>query len=324
MTAHVLVSEINKAPPTIDEGCKPFVIDGYPVNEGLYRFCNALRKTPAFRELKFGTRNMPLGYSAEQELWAYFPTQLYCLGAVRYADHNISDGSCVKYSYCVDSRVVENNKYRWGSKARYWALSTNLSRAVQNARKFFRPYSVVEIAGISCMNAASVMSSHSTQQNLQVTRALSDISKDIDEGTGRSKVFAELRHLLETGHKFTVDGVADLIQAAVDKAAVLKETSSHAYECTLLVANPVPRDGSPRTVRVVRGGPIHLDTNVRGKLQNMFCNEQHVAAHLKTVPIETLSEDILSRISMLAMVDDHEFVEGVGYKVNNDIMYLLH
>ena len=324
MTAHILVSSIKKPPTTIEESVSSFIVDGFPVNEGLYNFCNELRKTHVFKDLKFGLRDGSSGFVAENELWAYFPNQLYCLGAVRYADHNISQNSSIKYSYCVDSRVIENDKYRWGSKARYWALSTNLSRAVQNARKFFRPYSVVEIAEVSCSTAAHIMRSHSMQQRMEVTRALIDITADIDKGVDKSKVFLELRHLLETGYKFTVDGVADIVQKAVDTANTRKETSSHAYECTLLMANPVPSDGSPRTVRVVRGGPIHLNESMTQKLQSMFCNRGHVEAHLKTVGIETLSEEMLSRISMLSMVGDGEFIEGVGYKVNNDIMYLLH
>jgi hypothetical protein len=319
---HVLVSKLQgkvELNERLSEETK--FLDDVPVNDYLYQFGSNLRKHRAFRNIRFGTEEHQ--YHARNNVYVYMPGQVYTIGNIGYADYNISEGSTIRYSYRVTSPHVKNYKYRAGSSARTWALSTNLDRAIRNAKTYLRPYSVADIAGITCDGMAQAMGSAKSEYSTTVWRAFHDIEEDLERRES-SVLFSELRHLLETGHEFINDGVEKLIKTAADALDIRSTVATTQTNIALVFAVPSAIHNAPPEVTVIRGGKLSLDDNIRHNVYTIFNNEGHVRGNTEKYPLNELPEELHGKVSVLNMVDNGKFVEGVGYRINEQVMYVLY
>ena len=318
MATHILVKDLPEVPErTMREDM--FIVDGWEVTQNLFSFCMLLRRQRAFRNAKFAPERTSWGECAE--LCMYFPNQLYILGKVSYADYNIGMQTDIKMSYCVDSRKVRNMKYKKEAHQRR-ALSVNLDRAVNNAKKYLIPYTTADIAAASNESASSQMARVERTNRWSKEGAEEALAEDIK--SSKSKVMNELRHLYENGHEFVTEGLRSMVADALDKTQISQESRTATYQCTLLHTIAPQYEGAPPQVCLVRGGVVQLNGNVIGNMTNIFNNAGYVSSATQVLPVAEVPEDIAGKAMLLSMVEDRSFVEGVGYRLTADIMYLLH
>ena len=326
MTQNILVSRLTEE-PNYSEYDKEVnavypMVDGYYVNHELGAFCVALRKKPAFRNVKFGQLD-PRNTSVRNDIWVYRPDDVYALGRIGYADYNISEGSRVRYSYLVDSRKISNYKYRVGSNARYWALSTKVDRAVTNAAKYLSPYSFVESCRLTAYDASMKMMSAVSELDNSTRTALNGLSEDIGLGVYKSKVFAELRVLADSDYEFVTDGLAELVGKVLEHVGETKEMQGVTYNTWMLRFQSNPYAPDDPKVTMVKGEPLVMTTSGTASFDSAFGQDAYVTMHKSETTLNELSEMMTGKVALLNMMDNNTFVEGVGVRINEQVMYIL-
>ena len=308
---HVFTSDIVEQNKPTDEDY--YYVDNVPVRAELYDFIQRIKKNYAFRDVRVGRKNRC--FSPVNEVYLYYPDQLYVLGEIGYGDYNISENSRIKYSFKVSARGIVNNKYRPTSHYAFWMLSVNPERAVANVKKHLRPYTVPEIAALNALKLAEQADAVRHDYSWNRTKAF---MADIDNRE-TSKIWQELLNLYQSGHKFVTDGVRDLVEDVISKSNTLAEVGTTTVNMSLVYAVP-SADGTPK-VTVVRGGSMQLNARVGHNILKQFTELPDSSVVHCTM--DTLPEDVAGKVAVLSMLDNDTFQEGVGYRVTEGVMYVF-
>lgn len=137
--------------------------------------------------------------------WVYMPDDHVAMGAIGYG--TFTNNSRGAYTYTVRARTVVNGKYNYHSKQHRMAMSTNLSVAVRNAKKYLRRYSPNELLDQTRRFPRDKI--HEVKNNLRSEVAKQEVLLFGGNLPSRdsSPMLTELRHLLNSGHAFLTDTV---------------------------------------------------------------------------------------------------------------------
>jgi len=317
--AHVAVSEVVTQQPA---GDNRLYLDGVPVKPEVYDFGNKLRTVPAFRGCKFGIlRSVPLNSDYTfSEVYTYFPNQLYVMGTIGYRDCSVGDKT--RTAFFVTARGVDNNKYRWSRKERYMVLTQDVNKAVVNAKKYLRPYTPADIAGVTAEVFTSSVQSASYEYRRKSVSAHNDLRGAVDDAAG--VITQELLHLYYSGHTFRTPEAYGLVKSLVEATDELKEVSGKLFHISLVFVHKSPIEGVEPSVVVV-GGPPEGVSIVSGSsvISRAFNDKRRVSEATSTYAMSELPEALAGKVSVLNMVENETFVEGVGFKYNESIFYVM-
>lgn len=322
MYQHMLVSKLTgEVWEHYDWGSNETALSGIPVNQTLYEFGMALRKERAFKDVQFGVENTI--NQLRTSVYVYIPGHVYALGMIGYGNYNVGENSDVRYSYLVTSQHIDNNKYKPGTTPRAWSLSTNIGRAVINAKKFLRPYSVTDIALYSSDMATTSFSRAKNDYDLRVFRAFTTMGADIEKQQ-HSLIFAEMKRLIENGYEFQNSSARDMVQEAITAVADRGVSQTAMSNVALVFSTPHVVPSMPHNINVVLGGQVALNSQIRSNLHTIFGNKAYVENNATMYQPHEVPEDIAAKLSVLSMVDNDTFIEGVGYRVDERIAYVLY
>jgi hypothetical protein len=294
-------------------------LDGIPVCTALYDFGMALRGERAFRGVKFGIEH-DTGM-IRSNVHVYIPGHVYALGIVGYGNYVCGDSE--RWSYLVSSQHVDNNKYKPLTPARAWSLSTNIDRAIVNARKFLRPYSVTDIALYTSDLATTSFSRVKNDYDMKVFRAFSELSEDMGKQQS-SIIFAEMKRMMANGYEFENSKVKDMIQTAITAVSERGASQTALSNVALVFSTPHVVPDMPPNINVVLGGQVALNSQIRSNLHTIFGNSMYVQNNATMYQPSEVPEDIAAKLTVLSMVENDTFIEGVGYKVDERIVYVLY
>lgn len=267
---------------------------GVVMHHCLRDLCIQLRK--AFRGIKFYVGRDCRGQwhnntHIVNELWACFDGDLYAPFRIGYKVYGREDEN----TFSIKARTVKNERYSTNSEGYCMVRTTDLSKAVRNAKKYMRPYSSLEVAGMS----ADAYVSHARSQVREAYHAYNDVKHRMFKDM--SKLVAELRALLNNGHEFqdpTFGADAAEFVVAYDAKDVVDTVQVNAHFVTV------------STLCGEQKFEVLTVPYVDRQVPNIRSSEKH------EYDASTLPEDIAHKLAALSIVTDGTYVQGLGLRIS--------
>lgn len=278
---------------------EPILLEGVPVIKEVKVFAEALLNTYKNYKIGFSSKLQHVwerhgDYTKFCEVWVYVPGERYARGRIGFGEFRTSQSDCV---YMVYNQSIKNHKYRPDRLEYNTFMTTDFSKALKNAYKYLKPYSLAEVAMMerdAIYDGIRDMIGDKKRAVQEVVRS----SLDYD------KLMAELRTLVQAGYKFASQQFNDQLVSYFEQkdiAEALDRKSFKAYyvlvhgdDTEIIACDDIT---SYSEVSVKKGTPQRLKTS--------------------DVPV-----DIAGKVAVLSMVENGRYVEGVGAKVSADAYWV--
>jgi hypothetical protein len=233
------------------------------------------------------------------EVAVAYPNDKYCIGIIGYGDFQKSTKDNV---YMVSSRNIENNKYAVSSDEYHFLLSGDVTRAVKNARTHLRQYNAKDFMGMSADEAREYATKAREDAHSRESTAAEKLSlRDMHDELGR---------ILASGYVFQDTKLHSQITAWMDAKA------AYAIE----------------EARKVPAVFVYIKQQVadRQMVEYAFCNDlrstystsMSAISSLHTCSLTDLPEDFVGKLSVLSLLKDNDYVEGVGVRVSDNVYWV--
>ena len=236
----------------------------------------------------------------------------FVMGWIGYADYRTSPNKTgEKFSFGVYSPHHTNIKYASYNEQHYMSIKQNRDKAVAAAKGILRSYTVGEAATSANCNVARRVCETQLEQK-ELTDTCATILGILEPRSANSRVHDELTHLYNSGHVFLDPSLREDIGNYL--TAYSKSNKSKAATIPMMYVDEVTNRYGDKLYRtcVLRNARQYRPTP----------HTSDVADEQQRIQ-EELPDWIVSRVSVLALVDDGTYVEGVGYK-HTDKMYTIH
>lgn len=274
-------------------------IDGVPVIQQVYEFACALRK--AMPGVKFGhSSDNRISLGGASEVWVYYPGQEYALGYIGFGDYAINT---INNVYAVYSRKVSNPKIRTGKRQHHILQTSDMARAVKNARKVFIPYTMIEIAKQSCEMFGECLRS-------VVEEAESEVNGYINKCRNADVINRELRNLISLGVQFVTPEFQAAAAQFLTAEAEARSKKAHLQGAYFI-----------RTYERFDG--MYADVLTYDRKIKDAHRWTHVAPiETTTIKVDDIPEDVQMKIATLSMMDAETYVPLVGYRSSNSTFWV--
>ena len=255
-------------------------------------------------EISKAIRGVRFVYRYAYERWVYMPGEPYPMGYIGFGDYRVSTAGDDRFVVC--SRKIENVRYAEYSDPYHMKMSSKLEPAVRNAKRFLANYSPIEMAGVNTANVRSGINGALGDLSRKATEdAKNNGLPNVDVTGERGTLLNELRHLLNTGHEFVDARYSAQLHTMFES---MKEFAACNGQVNM------------NFVRVYqRLGDQSFDVVPVDEVNNWGCEvRQEVTRYTEDLP-----EDIAGRIAALSLMADKSYVEGVGYRVNESMFYVV-
>ena len=265
-------------------------------NSGLSLLMQKVRE--AFRGVEF------VVFSGGHKAWVYYPDEPYPMGYIGYGDFRtevVGDAM-----YMVASRTITNDKYASYQDQHYMKMTVNIATAVRNAKRFLRNFSPREMARANIQNAASKSSESEGNAGNEYRNAMRGLFDH--ESSQSNRMLTELRNLVDTGYEFIDPAFGSELAAMfglLDEYKSLKGKPIHCYFVR------VYEKFGKQTFDVCMVDDLH-----KGAWHANVSTEF-------TRYTDDLPEDIMGKVSMLAMVESDTYVDDVGYRADEGLFYVV-
>ena len=259
-------------------------------------------------------RKVPSLHTAPRDpvsMWVYRPQDTYVMGFVAYA--NYQNNPDAEMQYIVVSPNITNSKYKHGLRQNA-SSSTSRAKAVKNAAKYLRPLTTAQVIDQAQDGFSDKLYKVKAQARSEAYAATAGLNKAIFEvnpygDTVQSRLHHELKHIIQSGHTFLdkqLEAELHAAFAAVDTFEELKRgyRHNHIFVETYTVGGQMRFRGCD---------DVHSSRSAAG-LGNLGSEFNY--AH------EDLPEGIAGKLSVLFMVEEGQYVTGVGYRAAPNMFYL--
>ena len=302
-----VVAEFNELcnTPSLDPTALPESFHGIPVRPEVKAFAERIARE--FRGCTFGAdrfckQSWHQSRPVYNELWLMMPGQAYALGRVGYADYSNKDRGT--YTYSVYSRTINNEKYKNSSDNFYRAMSSDMERAVKNAKKHIRMYSPTEFAQMTAREFTSSVEDSTNEVESAWQRARREV-------TGSNDLYKEIKHLVECGHKFLSEEFNTMVASWLETAkawSVEKHRKIPAYFVHVAVLR------NEQTFEIVE------IEDAKGRLGNY--SQVWADAKPQRFKADDLPEDLMGKLSVLSLLDVGQYTQGVGKRVGETMFWV--
>ena len=239
--------------------------------------------------------------------WAFYEGDTYCCGWVGYGDFRVG-GKGTK-NYTVQSRSICNMKYNDSNPQYHMAMTTKHNIGLKNAKRYLSPLNVAEMAAESAQMAGRSFRDVSNEANHEMRRLGNRLFQHNSGSSRYSSIETELKNLITLGHEF-VDkelqaGLVDFFAQKDETKVLNNRTDSGVFVYTTVRMN------EPQCAVL----PVEELSNWNPKIHDMSETKWYVPSELP--------EDIMGKFSMLQLVEDNHYVDGVGYRVSDRMCFLL-
>lgn len=299
-----IIEHTAKQANEVPAGCATEGFNGLAVDVRLAAFCKEVRRID--RRVQFGVNSrtaadrelaMGIWISKAMEVWAYIPGQAFAIMRLGHKDHYAKGES--KRQYGVHSRLISNGKFKGTHNEYHTAMSEDMSRALVNVKKYFRPYTVSEMIDVS--------------KDFYLYDVTQNVRKYVTVAEGARHTVAhsphlmpELAALVESGYEFKSPLLRqDVMQwMTAEKARIDYGMQArhawfvHVYE---------------------RLGKQHFD------VVEMFETHRTMGTRItpaKTYTEEDLPEEIAGRLAVLMMAELETYVPDVGKRDSECTFYI--
>lgn len=283
--------------------------DGIPVDPNLGRLCYAIREVN--RRVKFGVRSncafraqsprtgvAGAAFSMLCEVWVYLPEQPYALMRIGRKNYTTSANASSEPTYGVYSRLIQNRKYDDSNQQHCMLMSSDLTRAIKNAKAVMRPYAPQEVVQVYLHTFVACVQSETSTINSEVSDAASSVRSSSD-------LMKEMVHLVESGYQFVSTDLRDRVIKFMEVRKAQQEHLSkirHAWFVTVITRNDEQHFDVIEMFDVHKTAPTMHDP--------------------QTYKPETLPEEIAGKMAVLTMVDVGTRVPDVGMRATETTFYV--
>ena len=270
----------------------------------------AARVQKAFPHCKFGLGG---DYGTRSiRLHVYHDTSPVSMGWIGYGDFTTSQFQKPD-KFAVVSRLIDNGSYEWSAWQYNLAATTNLDKADKNARRYLRPYSPEELANSFSSHCAAEYQKEISESRSSVNGKYAAItSLTYTTGNGEALIH-ELVQLYKGGHIFHHAS----LHAAIGELATEVDTKK-----------------DMDNTRETRMSMVCVSPDTNGKQVYAVCNVDNIGDaplyHKDTGKFtfsasytdEDLPAELVGGLSTLSILEDDQYVRGVGYRLNASIFYV--
>jgi len=280
------------------------MIEGVPIHRALANLCDEVSKIARgvrFAVERNGKAQWIEGFQVISEIWAYFPGDEFAAMRLGYADYSVREGSGSKYA--VYSRTIKNAKFNEGREQHFMAMADELPRAVANVKKAMRRYTTQEVARMRVEDFGLKVRSPAWTASTECGNAKREV---IDHHA----FFAELRVMVERGYQFNDPSFGTAVKDYIVKMqeAIDKNNQQH--------------HGYYVQVREYMGEQV-FDVITVLDIKKATANAVGSHTTYKAEELDTVDENLASRMAALSMLDNGTFVEGLGHKVSPTSYWVL-
>jgi hypothetical protein len=196
---------------------------GAPVSKELLGFAQALQK--AMPKVKFFPHTFNLltdkKIHACNEMFVYMDDFPCDLGRISWADNGVQSGNC---TYGVYSRKIQNAKYATHRDQHHMVMTSDLEKAVKNARKHLLPYTTRELAQV-----------YYEPLHEKVSKVLDDVKGKAHDGArgivnNRMAILQEVEFLRKQGVQFVTPEFRELSENIEQLLDNYREQETRRYQ----------------------------------------------------------------------------------------------
>ena len=239
-----------------------------------------------------------------REFYLYVDECPFALGNVGYRDYTVSRRSHPNETYGVFSRKIQNAKYSQDRDEYNLMTTSDIDKAVNIAMKFIAPYTDKELAKEYYRD----ISNHVDNVRRKAIDKLDNILRGI-KYCGDKILAEELLAIKASGYKFKTKEFNEAIDT-------LEETYNKRVE----------EEGRRVNAIFVRlrnvGGDTYADVLEADDITRHHYTKPEFVSPPTTYAMDNLPEHILSGISVLNILQDGQYVERIGQKLDETSFWL--
>ena len=272
---------------------------GAPVSKELLGFAQALQK--AMPKVKFFPHTFNLltdkKIHACDEVFVYMDDFPCDLGRISWADNGVQSG---QHTYGVYSRKIQNDKYATHRDQHHMVMTSDLEKAVKNARKHLLPYTTRELAQVFY-----------EPLHEKVSKVLDDVKGKAHDGArgivnNRMAILQEVEFLRKQGVQFVTPEFRELSENIEQLLNDYREQETRKVSAVFVRFKQVGETTYADTQEV------HDVRNIRWDVKMNTTDAQAISC-----PADELPQDIAGQIAVLNILENEGYVSGVGMKVDD-------
>jgi len=275
------------------------------------------------RALRLG--DLRFAMAGNYGVYVYRPQDKYVMGRLD-VKHDAVPADYGRMEYSVFSRAIKNKRYNEYNADRYTKKSTDMKKAVKHALAYLRPYKPVEVAqrhGLALSNfinkeAQDLWSAQrSIVKDFVGERAFNSREYTPDkERLGVDEFEAELRHLVQSGHKFVNPEIGTKLRQFFETKQLRERADKAQHNMVYL------------RIYDLAGAQLADMATLPNRLVNNLFSEKLYKDYLEGcqevtgVPVEQLSESVTGNVGVLSMLEPEDGVAGVGYRASDSEFFI--
>ena len=242
-------------------------------------------------------------------MWVYRPQDTYAMGWVRYAD--VFEGGTGDKRHAVYSPNIQNGKYSYGDNC-FMSSALHFNKGLLNACKYLRPPTAKQALQQVQRDFARGVSRSLDEVKTKAHKITNKIDTDVFGRTrlNTAPLKRELANILKSDYEF------------LDKELEVQLTEAFEAVKELHDGRDI-HDKDHTFIEVVQSQGANLYRGFKrvGQSYSLFRHDD--SAENKIVYTqEELPENLLGAVSVLSMVEEDQYVAGVGYRAGENMFYI--
>lgn len=275
------------------------LLNGVPVHKELLGFAQALQK--AMPKVKFHPHvfeyfpNIQLHIC--REVFVYMDDFPCDLGRISWSDNAVANGA---YTYGVYSRKIQNAKYAQHREQHHMVMTSDLDKAVKNARKHLLPYTTRELAQVFY-----------EPLHEKVSRVLDIVKTKAHEGArdianNRMAILQEIEFLKKQGVQFVTPEFRELSEKVEQLLGDYREQDTRKVSAVFVRFKQI---GDTTYADLQE---VHNVREIRWDVKMNTTDAQAISC-----PADELPQDIAGQVAVLNILENEGYVAGVGMKIDD-------
>jgi hypothetical protein len=241
-------------------------------------------------------------------MWVYRPQDTYAMGWIRYAD--VFEGGTGDKRHAVYSPNIQNGKYSYGDNC-FMSSALHFNKGLLNACKYLRPPTAKQALQQVQRDFARGVSRSLDEVKTKAQKITNKIDTDVFGRTrlNTAPLKRELANILKSDYEF------------LDKELEVQLTEAFEAVKELHDGRDIhDRDHTFIEVIQAQGANLYRGFNRVSQSYSLFRHDD--SAENKIVYTqEELPENLLGAMSVLSMVEEDQYVAGVGYRAGANMFY---
>ena len=244
-----------------------------------------------------------------ESIWVYRPQDTYAMGWVRYA--YVFEGGTGDKRHAVYSPNIHNGKYSYGDNC-FMSSALHFNKGLLNACKYLRPPTAKQALQQVQRDFARGVSRSLDEVKTKAHKITNKIDTDVFGRTrlNTAPLKRELANILKSDYEF------------LDKELEVQLTEAFEAVKELHDGRDIhDRDHTFIEVIQAQGANLYRGFNRVSQSYSLFRHDD--SAENKIVYTqEELPENLLGAMSVLSMVEENQYVAGVGYRAGANMFYI--